>query len=116
MLYYPFNSIQLRLWENILNHDKSAHCIEKNTDLCDFLGTYDSNTLFHIFNGNKEILEVIFKKYQVRLNLDQLEDKEKVLPLLILSPNEEGQSALDLARENNKYRSFKIMIEFLNIM
>jgi len=45
--------------------------------------------------------------------IGKLTEEEQALPLLILHRDKQGKTAIDYAREKQRYKSFNILIEFL---
>lgn len=62
---------------------------------------------------DSELIEIIYNKYISALNGNFLKPDEKHIPLTLLSPNKEGKTALELAKEVQRPKAFELMINLL---
>jgi len=58
---------------------------------------YNDYSLFHFFAGNAEVIQIIYDMYKTAEENDELNADEKLIPILILTPDINGLTALDLA-------------------
>ena len=113
MLNYPVSQKELLLWQNIIELGGDPKIIEENTEIRHFLAVYDDITMFHYFTDNSNVVEIMFNKYKNKFMLGQLTKEEYSLPLLIFHRDMQGKTALDYARNEQRYKTFKIFIDFL---
>ena len=88
--------------------------ISDNVSIQRFNVVYDDHTLFHYFADNVEVMEMIHEKFELAKIEGRLKTSELNTPLTLLHPNEDGQTALDVALAKNRPKSFEIMIDLLS--
>lgn len=87
--------------------------IAENTVLSQFNQVFDSHSLFHYFAKDRKVIKELHSKY-VQLRDD--EDVQKLdfnTPLIMLTPNLHGKTALDIAIENDRLVCFELMLDML---
>ena len=94
---FPITRIDLKFWDNIRHLGQKPWMISKNTKLEQFNKIYNDYSLFHYFSGNADVIQTVHDKYKEAEDNDELTSKDELIPLMILNPDINGQTALDLA-------------------
>ena len=68
-----------------------------NTKLIDYNLVFGHCSLFHYFAGDTETIELLHDKWKRAYNDNILKPGEEFIPLLILKPDQNGETALDKA-------------------
>ena len=84
---FPISRIDLQFWSDIQYLGLKPKQITKNTKLEHFNKIYNDHSLFHFFAGNAEVIQIFYDMYKEAEVNDDLKPDEKLIPLLILSPN-----------------------------
>jgi len=61
------------------------------------------------------VIQVFYNKYKNKYNQGTLTEEEKVFPLLMFHKDDYDKTAIDYAREEHHYQTFKILIKFMLI-
>ena len=70
--------------------------------------------MFHYFaSNNDEVIELIHKKYMDAKENGQLTDADRHMPLVILSPDKDSKTAIDIAIKNKRLKSMELMLDLL---
>ena len=74
---------------------------------------YNGYSLFHYFNDNVDVIEMIHNKFKTKREDGTIRDDEVKVPLVMLLPDKDGKTALDLSIDNQRPRSFEMMVDLL---
>ena len=61
---------------------------------------YNGYSLFHYFNDNVDVIEMIHNKFKTKREEGTIRDDEVKVPLVMLLPDKDGKTALDLSMDN----------------
>ena len=113
ILNFPLSRMDILFWMNIEELGKDAELIAQNTVLSQFDMVYDGYSLFHYFASNVAVIEMIHRRYKQAQEDGVLKQEEKNMPLVLLYPDNNGKTALDIAIEAERPKSFELMIDLL---
>ena len=113
IMFYDLSKIDILLWKNLCDLNENPHIVEKSCTLEQFNLCFHGASLFHYFAASSEIIEIIIRKIAMESSIRELSASDKMLPLQILNPNNEGRTALYLAIQSQSPKSFELMIESL---
>jgi len=105
--------MDLLFWENIVRSGENTDTIKENTILSQFQTIYDGYSLFHYFAKNVDVIEMIHDKYLDYKENGMITHEEENMPLAMLQPDENGNTALDTAIKQERPKSFELMIDLL---
>ena len=94
---FPITRMDLLFWRDIKYLGLKPKQIQKNAKLSHFNKIYNEYSLFHFFAGNTQVIEIIYDLYKEAENNDELSDDDKLIPLLLLTPDVNGKTAIDIA-------------------
>ena len=101
------------LWKNINDLGEHPQVIDENTTVDHFNQIYHGQSLFHYFVQKSEVIEVIHDKYMGLLENGNLTKDQKFIPLVMLLPDNDGKTALELSIEKHCPRTFELMLNLL---
>ena len=113
LLNFPLSRMDLLFWHNVVQLGEDAQTIQKNISLSHFNVVYNGYSLFHYFNDNVDVIEMIHNKFKTKMEEGTLRVDEVKVPLIMLLPDKDGKTALDLSMDNQRPRSFEMMIDLL---
>jgi hypothetical protein len=113
LLNFPNSRMDIIFWDNIVTEGEDVEIIKHNITLKSLNVVYEDNSLFHYFADNVEVIEMIHDKFMTAKEEGHLKDSEKNTPLTLLYPDPDGKTALDIALEKNRPKSFELMIDML---
>ena len=82
--------MNLLFWKNISDLGEDVEMIRDNSQLADFNRVYDSYSLFHYFASKVDVIEMIHNRFKDAIENNQLTDKDKNMPLVLLHPDING--------------------------
>jgi hypothetical protein len=88
--------------------------IEQLTDVEDYAIFYNNSSLFHQFSNRNKVALLIFDKFISRWNDINFYSQERNIALGLLTPNSNKDTALKLALDTNRFRTFEIMLSLLS--
>lgn len=100
-------------WYNLEHFSKDSEYVIKNIKLEHFSRIYNNYSLFHYFAENERVIKYVHYLYLSQLGEKMLNQREYHTPLVILKPDPQGHSALDLALMKQRIKSFELMLEML---
>jgi len=92
---------------------ENKETIKLNTKLSQFNVIYDGYSLFHYFAQKVDVIEMIHDKFRSALEDDLLTDEDRFMPLVMLHPDINGKTSLDMAIKLERPKSFELMIDML---
>ena len=118
LLHFPVSRIDILFWMSIINNHKENPELIKNKynfKLASLQKIYhNKQSLFHYFSHNLKVIDMIHKKFiQAKLN-NQLQESEENIPLVMLLPNFNNQTALNIAIKKFRPRCFELMLDMLS--
>ena len=113
---FPLTRYDIVFWMNIKEKGQRTDMIRKNTELYQYNLVFGDYSLFHYFSGNVDVIEMIHDDFKEKEENDELTGMEKNMPLVILSPDNNGLTALDWAIRRQRPKSFELMINLLEPM
>ena len=90
-----------------------ADDINENTELVQFNKIFKDYSLFHYFAANVDVIEMIHNKFKTAKEDHMLTMQDKNMPLVILHPDDNGNTALELALKKQRPKCFELMIDML---
>ena len=69
--------------------------------------------MFHYFAANDDVMEQIKEKFEICKQNNQVSEQDSALPLQIINPDDDGNTAIFLALTNQSPKSFECMIEMM---
>ena len=84
-----------------------------NTKLCDYNLVFGNSSLFHYFAGDSDTIELLYNKFERAYNDNTLKPGEEYIPLLILKPDQNGETAVDKAIKEKRPKSFELLLTML---
>ena len=106
--------MDLLFWQNIDHIGEDPTTISKNITLDRLNVVYNGYSLFHYFNDNIEVISMMHDKFKTKREENSIKPSEEMVPLIMLHPDKDGKTALDLAIDNQMPRSFELMIDLLS--
>lgn len=91
--------MDILLWKCIVDLGNKPQLILENTELYQLSQTFDNNSLFHHFASYIDVMEMIHERFKDTKLSNGFGPKEENIPLILLSQNKEGKTALDIALE-----------------
>jgi hypothetical protein len=113
-LCFPASRMDVLLWKNISDQGDQSGVIDCSTKTLQFNQVFNGQSLFHYFVSNSEIIEVIHDKFSQAKEDGSLLEEEKFMPLVLLNPDFNGKTALELAVEYQRPKPFELMINLLS--
>ena len=105
--------MDLLFWSNIEFFGKNFEMVERNLEIRDLNIVYNQSSLYHYFVDNQEIMQLICSMYKNQKDEKILKENEYYTPLSLLIPDNQGNTALDLALKKQRTKSFELMIEMI---
>ena len=99
LLNFPLTRMDILLWKCIVDLGNKPQLILENTELYQLSQTFDNNSLFHHFASYIDVMEMIHERFKDTKLSNGFGPKEENIPLILLSQNKEGKTALDIALE-----------------
>ena len=106
--------MDLLFWHNIVQLGEDSTTISKNISLERLNVVYNGYSLFHYFNDNIDVISMMHDKFKTKREENTIKPSEHLVPLIMLHPDKDGKTALDLAIDNQMPRSFELMIDLLS--
>lgn len=113
MLAYACNKMDLVYWANIVELGEKSNIIIRNTDLRRFNQVFDNYTMFHYFVEEPSVIASICKQYKKAKEQGLLTKETEHIPLLIMKPDKDGETALDKAIRYHRALSFRLMLDLV---
>lgn len=113
MLALACNKMDLVYWTNIVELGEKSNIIIRNTDLRRFNQVFDNYTMFHYFVNEPSVIESICKQYKKAKEQGLLTKETEHIPLLIMKPDKDGETALDKAIRYHRALSFRLMLDLI---
>ena len=113
ILKFPDNRMNYLLWKNIYDLGEKDYHIESCTTIENYARTFDGRSFFHFFARSSDVVEVMHNMYFQMKDNELLTAANKYIPLVLLSPDEDGNTALEVAHMRQRPRSFELMINLL---
>lgn len=105
--------MDLVLWKNINDLGEKADIINNNTTIDHFSKIINGQSFFHYFVQNSDVVEVIHNKYMRLMENGIMIKNQKYIPLLMLNPDYDGKTALELAVELHRPKTFDLLLNLL---
>ena len=113
LITFPQSRMDMLFWKNIVEKGENIETIEENTTLAQFNEVYDGYSLFHYFAENVNVIEMIHNRFLLASQDGLLTEEDKNMPLIMLHPDVNNRTALDLAIYLERPKSFELMINML---
>lgn len=97
VLCFPTSRMDHLLWKNINDLGEQPNIIDDSTNIKQYFQIYNGQSLFHYFVQNSEVIEVMHNKYMNLKDNNILRPQDKFMPLVLLNPDYNGKTALELA-------------------
>lgn len=105
--------MDITFWKNVNELDCEPQVIAANTNFSNFNSVFNGHSLFHYFAKNQGVIEMLHQKY-IELRDDEDVKKEDFnTPLMLLHPNLNGKTALDIAIDADRPVCFELFIDML---
>ena len=104
--------MDLLFWKNIESKGPTPERLRDNTNWKQFETVYDGYSLFHYFAVNVDIIEMIHETYKDGIENEKIPETD-TMPLTLLHPDPDGKTALDIACELKRPKSFELMIDLI---
>lgn len=88
LLIFPLARSDIQFWQNIYDLGVSGKTLEDNIFLHEFGIVYGSYSLFHHFAHDIDVIQTIHDMYNESIENDNLTDKDRNMPLMILKPDD----------------------------
>jgi hypothetical protein len=113
VLQFPTSRMDHLLWKNINDLGESPNIIDDSTTIKQYNQMYNGQSLFHYFVQNSEVIEVMHNKYMNLKDNNILSQDDKYMPLVLLNPDYNGKTAIELAVDRQRPKPFELMINLL---
>lgn len=113
LICFPYNRLDVKFWQDISHFDNNPSIINENTTLTQFNTVYEGQSLFHYFAESIQVVEMIHNKYINAKENKTLTEADVNMPLVILHPDHNGQTALDKCIQIERPKSFELMVNLL---
>lgn len=112
-LFFPFSRTDILIWRNITSSGNTTNQDYDACTLSQFNIVVNGYSMFHYFAENSIVVEMFCKKYLQAKRNNELKDTESNLPLQIMNPDTEGNTAIFLAVQSQCTKSVENMMEIL---
>ena len=85
------------IWQNINSLQERPELVARSCSLRNLNLVFDGVSLFHYFADSPDMIEAIHTKFQLKKDNEGLYGMDKTLPLQILNPDNNGDTALKIS-------------------
>lgn len=104
----------MQFWRDVYRQRNNPKLLQETVTLESFMLNFNGQSMFHLFASNAEMIQIVYDKYMVAKANDTLTVAQYKMPLLILSPDVETQTAIYRCFQQESPRSFELMIRMLS--
>ena len=113
IINFPLTRMDVLYWQNIVQLGEKAEDINQNTELVQFNKIFNGYSLFHYFAANVDVIEMVHNKFKNAHEDNLLTRQDENMPLVILHPDDNGDTALEIALKKQRPKCFELMIDML---
>lgn len=113
IINFPLTRMDILYWQNISQLGEKAEDINQNTELVQFNKIFNGYSLFHYFAANVDVIEMVHNKFKNAHEDNLLTRQDENMPLVILHPDDNGDTALEIALKKQRPKCFELMIDML---